>query len=91
MHVDLRRVPAERVGRKDTLLFSESAGRFIVTIDSSRRTEFESEFKAMPCACIGAVTAEPVLNADGLTGEAVLSVSVSDLKRAWKMPFGHLI
>ncbi len=91
MHVDLRRVPAESVGRNDTLLFSESAGRFIVTIDSSRRTEFESEFKAMPCACIGAVTAEPVLNADGLTGEAVLSVSVSDLKRAWKMPFGHLI
>jgi phosphoribosylformylglycinamidine synthase len=91
MHVDLRRVPAENAGRDDTLLFSESAGRFIVTLDPGSRTEFESAFKAMPCACIGTVTAEPVLNVDGLTGAALISVSVCDLKRSWKTPFGHLI
>jgi phosphoribosylformylglycinamidine synthase len=91
MHVDLRKVPAEAVGRNDTMLFSESAGRFIVTVDPRRKGEFEAGFSALPCACIGTVTAEPLLKVGGLQGEAAASISVSDLKAAWKKPFGHLI
>jgi phosphoribosylformylglycinamidine synthase len=91
LHVDLRRIPAEAVSRNDTLLFSESAGRFIVTIDPRRQAEFEAGFQSMSCACIGTVTAEPLMRVDGLQGETVISTAVSDLKAAWKMPFGNLI
>ncbi len=91
MHVDLRKVPAEAARRDDTLLFSESAGRFIVTVDPRRQDEFEAGFAALPCACIGTVTAEPLLKVGGLQGQAVASIPVSDLKAAWKKPFGHLI
>jgi phosphoribosylformylglycinamidine synthase len=91
MHVDLRKVPAEAVGRNDTMLFSESAGRFIVTVDPRCKGEFEAGFSALPCACIGTVTAEPLLKVGGLQGEAAASISISDLKAAWKKPFGHLI
>lgn len=91
MHVDLQRVPAEAVGRNDTLLFSESAGRFVVTVDPRRRTEFEAVFQALPCACIGTVTAEPFLKVDGRAGEALMRLAVADLKAAWKAPFGQLI
>jgi phosphoribosylformylglycinamidine synthase len=91
LRADARQVPAEGVDRNDTLLFSESAGRFIVTIDPRRRSEFESVFEGLACACIGTVTAEPVVRVDGLNGEALISLNVSDLKAAWKRPFGHLI
>jgi len=91
MQVDLRKIPAEAVGRNDTVLFSESPGRFIVSVDPRRRAEFENCLRATPCACIGRVTAEPVLKVDGLNGEALLSVSVAELKAAWKTPFGNLV
>ncbi len=91
MHVDLRKIPAEGVTHNDTVLFSESAGRFIVTVDPRRQAEFEDGFRSIPCACIGRVTSEPALKIDGLSGEALLDVSVPELKAAWKTPFGNLV
>jgi phosphoribosylformylglycinamidine synthase len=91
MHVDLRKIPAEALCRSDVLLFSESAGRFIVTIDPRRQSEFEAAFSGVPCACIGKITAEPLLRVDGLRGETLMSLTVPDLKAAWKSPFGNLI
>jgi phosphoribosylformylglycinamidine synthase len=91
MHVDLRKAPVEAVARNDTLLFSESAGRFIVTVDPSHQAEFEACFSGQPCACIGTVTADPVLIIDGLQGERLTSLAVSELKAAWKQPFGRLV
>jgi phosphoribosylformylglycinamidine synthase len=91
LQADIRRIPSAGENRDDTLLFSESAGRFIVTVDPRRRVEFESALEGLPCACIGSVTAEPVMRVDGLNGGALVSLAVSDLKAAWKRPFGHLI
>jgi len=91
LQVVARQIPREGANRNDILLFSESAGRFIVTVDPHRRREFETEFEGLPCACIGTVTAEPVVRVDGLNGEALASLTVADLKAAWKRPFGHLI
>jgi phosphoribosylformylglycinamidine synthase len=91
LHADLRRIPFEGAGRNDTLLFSESAGRFIVTADPLRQNEFEADFRGLPCVCIGTVTAEPIFRLDGLEGETLTSVPVSELKAAWKQPFGSLI
>lgn len=90
IRADLRRVPAAGVERSDALLFSESAGRLIVTADPACRSEFESAFRGLPCACIGELTSEPVLNLAGLDGRPALSATVSDLKAAWQKPFGSL-
>jgi phosphoribosylformylglycinamidine synthase len=91
MQLDLRKTPAEAVGRNDTLLFSESAGRFIVTVAPPHQAEFEAGFRGLPCACIGTVTAEPVFRVVGLGGETLTSVAVSELRGAWKAPFGGLV
>jgi phosphoribosylformylglycinamidine synthase len=91
MHIDLSKIPTQAVLRNDVLLFSESAGRFIVTVDPRRQSEFEAAFSEVPCACIGKVTVEPRLRIDGLKGEALTSLPVSELKAAWKAPFGDLI
>ncbi|MCU0559146.1 MAG: AIR synthase-related protein [Desulfobacterales bacterium] len=90
MRADLREVPASGVDRTDALLFSESSGRFIVTVDPAKRAEFESSFRGLPCACIGELTSAPVLELTGLDGRPALSAAVLELKAAWKKPFGNL-
>jgi phosphoribosylformylglycinamidine synthase len=91
MQVDLRKIPAEAVRRNDTLLFSESAGRFIVTVAPHRKAEFEAAFPALPFACIGTVMDDAHLKVEGLQGDTAISLPVSELKAAWKSPFGQLI
>jgi phosphoribosylformylglycinamidine synthase II len=91
LKVDLMQVPAHDVARDDILLFSESAGRFIVTVDPARREAFEDIFKGDSCACVGTVTEQPDITLQGLEHRTILAVSVADLKSAWKKPFGDLI
>lgn len=91
MRIDLNRVPAGDLGRDDTVMFSESAGRFIVTVDPQNRKIFESLFENLTCACIGTVTEKPQFEIKGLNQETIVSVAIKDLKSAWKKPFGDLI
>ena len=91
MEVNLGHVPSDQLDRNDFILFSESAGRFIVTIDSENRKIFEEIFKGLACACIGAVTHGDNFIIKGIDGMTLVDVSVKDLKIAWKKPFGGLI
>jgi len=77
--------------RNDQVMFSESAGRFVVTIDPQKREAFENFFKTSACACIGTVTATPQFEIKGLDQKIITSLTVEDLKAAWKKPFGDLI
>lgn len=92
MAVDLARIPAaDDAGRDDVLLYAESAGRFIVTVNPLHAESFEALFQALPLACIGHTVAEPRLTVQGLSGKTVIDLSVADLKEAWRKPFGDLI
>ena len=91
MNVDLGLVPADQIHRNDVILFSESAGRFIVTIDPENKEKFETIFKGLPCACIGNLTKESDFVIKGIDNKIISSVPVQDLKAAWKKPFGELI
>ena len=94
MEIGLDGVPtaeAEANHRDDTLLFSESAGRFIVTVDPENRARFEKILEGLPFACVGQVTEKPELVVKGTHGRTIIAVSVPRLKDAWKSPFGDLI
>ena len=91
MDINLARVPAEGVFRNDTLLFSESAGRFIVTVAPENADAFETLCAAIPCACIGTVTSSGVLSVNGLDHKPLISTFVAELKTAWKKPLGSLV
>lgn len=96
MTVDLEKVPAEGGDREDVLLFSESPGRFIVTLDPANREVFEKLFKGLPCACVGRVTeAGGHLVVTGkrqdVLADPLICLPVNELKFAWKQPFGDLI
>ena len=90
LEVELARVPADGVDRDDTILFSESAGRFIVTIDPRHQDAFEKHFDELPRADIGTVTQAPILSITGLSGDPLLKIPVTDLKTAWKSTFAGL-
>ena len=89
--VDLSLVPSEGLNRDDTLLFSESAGRFIVTVAPDNQDAVERLFAGHPAACVGAITETPQLNIIGLDGRCLADLAVERMKSAWKGPFGDLI
>jgi len=97
--VDLKLVPGDDLARNDVILFSESAGRFIVTIDPGNQKAFEGIFKELPSACIGTVTgasdpqsdSKAGLKIKGITGSTIVDIPVMDLKSAWQQPFQELV
>jgi phosphoribosylformylglycinamidine synthase len=91
MQIELNQVPVVDLDRNDQVMFSESAGRFVVTVDPQNREAFESLFKTSACACIGTVTETPQFEIKGLDQETIVALTVKDLKAAWKKPFGDLI
>jgi len=91
LQADLANLPGGAEMRDDVRLFSESPGRFIVTIDPDKRAPFETLFGDGPCACIGSVTDSSDLIIEGRGPQPVVAVSIADLKAAWKRPFGDLI
>ncbi len=92
MELDLSLVPVEKNLRNDFILFSESAGRFIITVAPGWKNKIEAIFKNQYCACIGKVTGENGnFTIKGTGGGTIISVPVKKLKEAWKRPFRNRI
>jgi hypothetical protein len=77
------------VDRIDTLLFSETPGRFIVTVAPENQETFNKLFKGIPYACVGHVTEHTDLVIK-LQDSVILEADIFDLKSAWKKPFESL-
>lgn len=86
MALDLAAVPREQGMRDDGILFSESCGRFIVTVAPGLRRDFEALFKGLPCAEVGQVTAEPHLIIRGVGGKVLVEEPVLALRESWVRP-----
>jgi len=91
LDIHLDALPIEACEREDALLFSESAGRFIVSVSPDNRAAFEAIFGDRPCACIGTVNESHSLKISGTNKQTIVDISVSKLKQAWKATFGALI
>lgn len=86
MEVDLRAVPREGIDRDDYLLFSESQGRFVVTVPRERKKAFEALMTGLPYAEVGRVTEDRRFRVLGLSGPIVIDLPVGILREAWKVP-----
>lgn len=73
----------------DVALFSESCGRFVVTVAEKDADAFESRFAGMACRRVGQVGGDRRIRAR-LRGRAVLDVDLSVLGRAWKETFADV-
>ena len=90
MIIQLEKVPLGNLTpgntRDDIVLFSESNTRFLVEIAPEDRHQFEEMMAEVDCATIGEVIDTKKLEVFGLSGESVLSATLSELKEAWQKP-----
>ncbi len=85
--ISLDKVPYEGELRNDKLLFSESNTRFIVEVEKGNESKFESAMSDTETSRIGEVTADKKFIVKGLSGDAVISSEISELKKSWQETF----
>jgi phosphoribosylformylglycinamidine synthase len=85
MDIDLGKAPRQGVDRLDTLLFSESQSRFVVTVHPDARSAFEKTIAGTGFAMVGMVSRQPVLTFE-FEGKVVLKEDIHGLKDAWQRP-----
>jgi len=86
MVIDLKKVPVEGVKQTYEALFSESASRFVVTIDPKNKEKFEKALEGIVFAEIGNVAAVDMFKIIGLDNSMVVDSNLSELKEAWQKP-----
>jgi len=92
---DLGKIPtSDEKGalRNDRILFSESAGRFIITIAPENQSVFEKLFKGLPCSYAGSVTDEHKnLVINGCNKNKLTDIAIDKLEIAFTEKFGDMI
>jgi phosphoribosylformylglycinamidine synthase subunit PurSL len=91
MELDLGLVPAGNALPDSRILYSESAGRLIITVDPSKEEAFERHFSGAKVGRVGKTTESPLFKVKGRNGEWIIEEPVHELKEWWKKPFGHLV
>ncbi len=82
---DLSKVPRENIDRDDMVLFSESAGRVVVSVPEGKAAGFEALFRGLPVALAGTVLPDKKINIIGVDGSKT-SVDIDKLKAAYRQP-----
>ena len=85
MEVDLRKVAGE-VHSNEKVLFSQSQGRFVVTVSPEKEEEFESMLDGH-YSKIGTVRDDSRFMVKGFNGRDIINEGVSKLKDAWKQRY----
>jgi phosphoribosylformylglycinamidine synthase len=70
-------------------LFSESGGRFLVTVAEKDCAAFENALAGMPCRCVGIVTDRDRL-VIGHRGGTAVDVPLCEMKKAYKETLSHV-
>lgn len=84
MALDLSAMDVEGDCGDDRILFSESCGRFLVTVPPERKDLFESIFRGLSCREIGEVTSDPRLSIRSRRSSRMLvDEPLSRLKEGW--------
>lgn len=86
IEVFLRNIPA-KTSRHDYLLFSESQGRIIVTINPNNKKKFEQIMKGNIFAKIGKVTSENYIRIRDKNSKNVVNLDINEALKAYKSTF----
>lgn len=90
LRVDLERLDAPADLRTDTLLFSESQSRLLVTVRPQHQSAFEELFTGQSCVLIGAVTETELLVVDRGADKDIIRTPLARLKQAWQAPLKEM-
>ena len=87
LDIDLRKIPVQGVMVDDRVLYSESAGRFVVTVSPKNRIRFEQLLQDAEFGHIGSVTENNEFKVTGMKGTVIIQDSIEKLKEAWQSTF----
>jgi len=91
MEIQSAVIPAVSGLTVSQLLYSESCGRFVITVAPEKREEFEIIFSGMKIKQVGFVTESSSFYIRDAGGESIIKEDVFTLKDSWKKRFGELI
>lgn len=91
MDVLLSKIPAPDALGPAGRLYSESCGRFVVTVAPDMQGAFEETMAGCNVSQVGLVIERPVLLVRGAGEEVLLEEPLDALKAAWKRRFGGLL
>jgi len=91
MEIELDNVPKTEDLSDTKTLYSESSGRFIVTIDPAKQQAFERMFSGMNTGLVGTVDETSRFRINGRNGGLIIDEDIIQLKDCWKRTFGGLI
>jgi len=86
LEIHLKKVPTEIGLANHEILFSESNGRFIVTIAEENREAFENQMEGTQYAELGVVLEEQRLRIIDNNVNMIVDSDLRQLKEAWKAP-----
>jgi len=89
LELDLGLAPDLAALPPDVALFSESNGRFVVTVAPNDVAAFSELFAGLPCRRIGVVTPEPSLRLT-LAGKLRVDLRMAAMKAAYKETLAHV-
>jgi len=73
--------------RDDYILYSESQGRILVSINPKNKIKFENNFRDISLTLIGKVTNDQIFTVDGLKNKKIITLKVDDLEKSYKSTF----
>ncbi len=88
LEIDLKQARVEEEMSDAELLFSESGGRFVITVDPQCKEAFEEAFQSLPCAKIGTVRSDSRFVVRGKTNH--IDADIGELKKSWQKPLERL-
>lgn len=86
IEVSLRNISGQ-VSRNDFVLFSESQGRILVTINPKNKKEFEKAMEDNYIKQIGQVTDNKQLIIKGLKNEVIINLNLEQIEKSYKSTF----
>jgi len=85
--VDLSAVPCAGKLREDVILYSESQGRLLMSVNPARRKEAEAAFKGLPFAFLGTVQNTGRIRVKGFGGGDIVNAELDMLMDRYKSVF----
>jgi len=91
VEINLTSIPRASGLTVSQTLYSESCGRFIITVSPGKKEMFEELFANIKMAQMGIVSESPRFCVRDGRGEAIIEEDTPTLKNSWKKPFGELV
>lgn len=85
LDINLEKIPS----KNQEILFSESAGRIVVSIDPKNKKQFESYLGEIPYYQLGIVTQNKKIQIKGISGDTIIDLPLQKIYSSYKSTFAQ--